>query len=123
VNGVDDAFHVRSIPGFAFLLFWPAFGTQAGITYDLQGYVTQQPGGLSLDFGSAWLPPQFTADGRVIFHIYGTLGDIPAAATTAFDNTNAAMADTNGFYLVQTGASRYDMVSAKDARSWITWER
>jgi hypothetical protein len=123
VNGVDDAFGVRNIPGYAFLLFWAAFGTQSGVTYDLQGYVSQQPDGLSLDFGSAWLPPQFTSDGRVIFRIYGTLGDVPAAATNAFNNTNAVMADPNGFYLVQTGNSRYDMVSARDARSWITWER
>lgn len=123
VNGADDAFRVRNIPGFAFLLFWPAFGSQSGVTYDLQGYVFQEPGGLSLEFGSAWLPPQFTSDGRVIFRIYGTLGTVPAAATTPFNNTNAVMADPNGFYLVQTGNSRYDMVSAKDARSWITWER
>lgn len=123
VNGVDDAFRIRSVPGLAFLLFWPAFGTQAGVTYDLQGYVMQAQGGLSLDFGSAWMPPQFTTDGRVIFRIYGTLGDVPSSATTAFNNTNAVMADANGFYLVQTATNRYDMVSAKDARSWITWER
>jgi len=123
VNGVDDAYHVRNIPGFAFMLFWPAFGTQAGVTYDLQGYVNQGQGGLSLDFGSAWMPPLFTADGRIIFRIYGTLGDVPASATTAFNNTNTLMAEANGFYLVQTGNGRYDMVSAKDARSWITWER
>lgn len=122
-NGVDDAFHIRNIPNFAFLLFWPAFGTQSGITYDLQGYVVQGDAGLEISFGSAWMPPQFTADGRVIFRIYGTLGDVPAAATAAFDNTNALFADTNGFYLVQTGNTRYDMVSARDARSWITWER
>src|SRR5690606_19027298 len=35
VNGVKNAFHVRDLPAFAFLVFWPAFGTQGGVTYDL----------------------------------------------------------------------------------------
>lgn len=122
VNGVDDAFHIRSIDNFAFLLFWPAYGRQSGITYDLAGYISVQPDGLSLDFGSAYVPPTFTTDGRIIFREFGTLGDVPPAAAAAFENTNTQMTEARGFYLVQTGATTYDMVSAKDALAWISWE-
>jgi hypothetical protein len=122
VNGVDDAYHVRSIPNFYFMLFWPAYGRQSNITYDLQGYVTVQGNSLSLDFGAATLPPTFTADGRIIFRLFGTLGDVPPEAAGAFANTNTQMTEARGFYLVQTSATTYDMVSAKDALAWITWE-
>ncbi|GAA0563409.1 DUF4302 domain-containing protein [Chitinophaga japonensis] len=122
VNGVDDAFHVRDLPAFAFLVFWPAFGTQSGVTYDLLGFVFVEGSSLTIGYGAAWRPPVFTADGRVLFQLYGTLGTVPPGAAAAFNNTNALMSDPDGFYLVQTGELTYDMVSAKDARSWITWE-
>lgn len=121
VNGVDDAFHIRDIPNYQFLMFWPAFGTQAGVTYDLLGFVINNNGELAIGFGSAWRRPTFTADGKVIFPIYGTLGTPPAGHNAAFTNTNALFADPSGFYLVQTASNAYDMVSAKDARSWISW--
>jgi hypothetical protein len=122
VNGVDDAFRIRNIPNFTFLLFWPAFGIQDGIIYDLTGFVLNNNGTLGIGFGAAWLPPEFTNDGRIIFSIYGTLGTIPTAARSAFDNTAALFADPSGFYLIQTGAFTYDMVSARDARAWISWQ-
>jgi len=122
VNGVEDAFQVRDLPAFAFLVFWPAFGTQGGITYDLLGFVFAAGTSLSIGYGAAWRPPVFTADGRVLFQLYGTLGTVPPDAAAAFNSTTALMADPEGFYLVQTGTLAYDMVSARDARSWITWE-
>jgi hypothetical protein len=33
------------------------------------------------------------------------------------------MTEPNGYYLVQINADKYDMVSAKDGKAWITWEK
>ncbi len=123
VNGVDDAYHIRSVPNFYFAIYWPAFNTQDGITYDVLGYVVVQNNSLALQFGSAWAPPTFTSNGRVIFEQIGTIGTIPAAAAAIFNNTNNQMAEPAGYYLIQTSSRSYDMVSAKDARAWITWEQ
>ena len=121
VNGVDDAFHIRDIPNLYFAIYYPAFNTQDGVTYDIFGFVVIDNNSLALQFASAWAPPVFTADGRVVFSQLGTLGTVPAAAVSAYNNTNRQLAEPRGYYLVQTSATSYDMVSAKDARAWITW--
>lgn len=123
VNGVDDAYSVREIPNYAFIVFWPAYGTSGGIRYDLLGFVTQSANGLSLGFGAGYTPPTFTSDGKAIFEILGILGDVPVEAEDAFFNTAARMNDPDGYYFIQTGQFSYDMVSASNARSWITWVR
>lgn len=122
VNGVDDAFGLHSIPDFMFLVFWPRFGDDAGVTYDLAGWVHNDAGTPSIIFGAAFRPPVFTANGRVIFTYYGTLGDVPPAAEDPYINTASQFIDPMGYYLVQTGPGTYDMVSARDATAWITWE-
>ncbi len=121
VNGVDDAYGVNSIPNYYFMIFWPAFGTSGGIRYDLLGFVTYTSNGLALGFGAGYSPPQFTSDGRVIFDILGILGTVPPEAEEVFEKTAIRLNDADGFYLVQTSAGTYDMVSADDARSWINW--
>jgi hypothetical protein len=120
VNGVDDAYAVSQTTNFLFLVYWPIFGTSSGITYDLLGNVVLD-GSASLNYGAAYQnPPQFTADGRVVFTQIGTLGPTPPAA---FISTGAQLEIPAGYYLIQTGPSSYDMVSASDAKAWITWER
>ncbi|KAA2238641.1 DUF4302 domain-containing protein [Chitinophaga agrisoli] len=123
VNGVDDAFRMRSIPNFYFAIYWPEYNTQDGVTYDVMGYVVVANNSLALQFGSAWEPPTFTANGRVIFRLLGTLGTVPASAVSIYNNINTQMEEPSGYYLVQTSTGSYDMVSAKDARAWITWEQ
>lgn len=118
VDGVDDAFGLRKLPDFYFLLFWPGYGAN----YDLAGYVFLEGGGLALNFGTGFnSPPLFTANGRIIFNYLGDLGDIPDEMLDEYVNTAIKFIDADGFYLVQTSATSYDMVSAKDARTWITW--
>jgi hypothetical protein len=120
VNGVDDAYAVTRTSNYLFLVYWPAFGTSNGITYDLLGNVILE-GGAALSHGAAYQnPPQFTSDGRVVFSQIGTLGPTPPAA---FVNTGTQLEIPEGYYVVQTGQTSYDMVSAKDAKAWITWER
>lgn len=120
-NGVDDAFGVTSIPDYAFMIFWPKYGTSSGITYDLTGFVTAGTGGLALNFGAAYRAPVFTSDGRIMFSYLGTLGDVPPEAEDAYLATAGNFLNPAGFYLIQTSATSYDMVSADDAKTWVTW--
>ena len=120
VNGVDDAFRITQTPSYLFMVYWPVFATSSGVTYDLLGNVIVE-GGAALNFGTAYEnPPEFTGDGRVIFTSIGTLGGSQSAA---FSNTSSQLEIPEGYYLIQTGQTTYDMVSAKDAKAWITWER
>lgn len=123
VNGVDDAFKLHDIPNFRFMVFWPRFGDAGGgLIYDLAGWVHNVNGQATIVFGAAFQPPVFTANGRVIFTWIGRLGDLPPGAQGPYENTAAQFEDPLGYYLVQTSARSYDMVSAKDAKAWITWE-
>ncbi len=117
VNGVDDAHKWSSVPGFQYMLFWAKYGTSNGIDYDLLGPVVNN----ALNYGAAFRPPNFTTDGRVIFTFLGTLGTVPANAAAPFLATRTQMAQAQGYYLVQTSETSYDMVSAADSKIWITW--
>lgn len=122
VNGLDDAFKLHDIPNFMFLVFWPRFGDAGGgLIYDLAGWVHNAGGTASIEFGAAFEPPTFT-NGKVIFSWLGTLGDVPPEAEDPYINTAIQWSDPLGYYLVQTSPTTYDMVSARDAKAWITWE-
>ena len=123
VNGVRDAYKVRSVPGFYSLGYWAFFGTDAGVQYDLLGFIKINDAltALELPYGAAFRRPTFTTDGRIIFSFYGTLGDVPFAEQTAYANTASRMLDPNGYYIIQTGNLAYDMVS-RDGKAWISWQ-
>ncbi|MGC4037924.1 MAG: DUF4302 domain-containing protein [Chitinophagaceae bacterium] len=120
VNGVDDAFGIKQIPYFSFMIFWPAYGTSGATTYDLAGFVTDSSG-LALNFGAGYRAPNFTTDGRVTFTLLGTLGVVPPEAQAAFDATSAKFGQAGGYYLIQIDENDYDMVATSDAKSWISW--
>ena len=125
INGVDDAFNVASIPGYAgFSIFWPRFGTSGGVNYDLLSPITfNASGGVAIAFGAAYRPPTFTTGGTAIFPLYGTLGTVPAAATTIFTNYRNKFAESTGYYLVlKEDNLTYDMVNVADAKAWIQWQ-
>lgn len=119
VEGQPDAFGITTIPNFFYLIFWPQFGGN----YDLAaGFVTLENGSLKLPFGLATRSlPTFTSDGRVIFPALGIVGTVPVQYESIFNNTAAQMVDSRGYYLIQTGPTSYDMVSARDAKAWISW--
>lgn len=121
VNGVDDAYGLRSIRNFWGLGFWPQYSTTGSIQYDLAGYIMNN-GGLSLDFGTAFSAPTFTADGKIIFNYLGDLGTIPDNALDPYINTALKITEPTGYYLIQVGPESYDMVNVADARSWIVWD-
>ena len=123
VNGVRDAYKVRSIPNFYYLGYWAWFGTSGTTQYDLLGFIKVNDSftALELPYGAAYLRPTFTSDGRVIFTWIGTLGEVPFVEQTPYANTANRMTDPNGYYLIQTGDLTFDMVS-RDGKSWITWQ-
>ncbi len=120
VNGVDDAFKVVDLKSdesiFAFYIYQPG----ATSRNDLFAPIFYDGENIFLDYGHGPATPRFTADGRVIFTPEGTYGNIPANGAAA--ESAKLLYEANGFYLIQTSDETYDMVSAKDAKSWITWE-
>ncbi len=123
VNGVDDAFKISALPGYAgFSLFWPKYGTSGNINYDLAAPIFVVNGRLSISFGAAYRPPTFTTSGTIIFPFLVTLGTIPANVTTAFTAFRQKIAEPTGFYLIlKEDKVSYDMVNVLDAKSWIQW--
>ena len=124
VNGVDDAFGIRSLTSgtwnYFFLIYWPRYGSN----YDLFGpvFINAAMSEITLFYGAAPRVPSVTADGRAIFReSTTTLGQHPATGPAAL--SRAQLYNTGGYYFVQTSETSYDMVSAADARIWITWEQ
>ncbi|HWV30322.1 MAG TPA: DUF4302 domain-containing protein [Dyadobacter sp.] len=120
VNGVDDAFKVNDLEykglSYAFYMYAPAFNSR----YDAFAPIFYDEDGIYLEYGHAPAKPNFTADGRVVFTEFGAFGEIPTGG--AAEKSANLLFDPSGFYLIQTSDETYDMVSAKDAKSWITWE-
>lgn len=122
VNGQDDAFRVRTLPNFAFLSYYPQINGPS-TTLDLLGFALYyEDGGAQITYGPGYTPPTYTSDGRIIFNADGYLyGDVPADRT-AMQKTGAQLNDPMGYYLVQIRPLAYAMVSARDGKSWITWQ-
>lgn len=116
-NGVEDAFGINNLPGYYFMGLWPQYD---GNTYDLLGFVTVEDNEAALRYGPAFRAPTFTTDGRVTFSYIGYLGEFPADQTP-ITKTRLQLTDASGYYLVQVGPLAWDMVSAKDGKTWITW--
>ncbi len=121
VNGVDDAYHLDTLTatGFSYyyLIYWPKYDT----TNDLFGpvFLDVSANSLTLEYGSAPNTPAFTSDGRGVFTELGTYGSYPATGPAA--NSAIKLYNSRGYYFVQTSQNTYDMVSALDGRSWISW--
>src|ERR1051325_9904402 len=86
VNGVDDAFGIRSVVSgtnsYYFLLYWPAYAT--GNDFFGPVFIDAARTSLSLFYGTAPKgPPTFTADGRAVFVELGTYGPYPTTGPAA----------------------------------------
>ncbi len=117
VNGVDDAFGIQTLPRYFFLAYWPEY--QPGNDLFAPIFINAAGTALELQYGTA-PRPTFTADGRLVFNY---LGDYPPHPNTGpAAQSRALLYNTSGYYFVQTGATTYDMVSAANGKSWISWE-
>jgi hypothetical protein len=119
VNGIDDAFKVHELKSgespYVFYLFQPAATSQ----FDFFAPIFYDGESIYYDYGHA-VAPTFTADGRVKFGEVGKILNPPTTGPAA--ESIKQLYETSGFYLIQTSETTYDMVSAKDAKAWITWE-
>ena len=118
VNGVDDAFGMKTLPNYYFVVYWPGYN---GNSNDLFApvFINAAGTGLELLYGAA-PKAQFTADGRAVFTNVGTYGTYPSSGPARQALTQLLL--PQGYYFVQTSATTYDMVSSTDAKAWISME-
>jgi hypothetical protein len=126
VNGVDDAFGVQSLTNGGFTYFYWIYWPRVTASNDFFGPAFLNATGTALDIFYGTAPtPNFTADGRAIFIQLGDYGPpnfLTYPTTGPAAQTRTLLYNSSGYYFVQTGATTYDMVSAADGKSWITWE-
>lgn len=120
-NGVDNAYRLDTLTAsnlsYYFLVYYPNFNS--GIDLFAPIFINPSGDSVKLVYGSGTKQPGYTSDGRAIFtnlYIYGT---IPASGGGS--NTLAQLFNARGYYFVQTSQNTYDMVSAADGRSWVSW--
>lgn len=129
IDGVDDALNFRSlIRNYNFILYAPKEAGLFGWTAGDLGVVIHDDGNSAL--GSSY--NSTINNGIIKFVIQGSNGSIgfgtalPATQEALVVGTTNSfrsyMTDPGGYYLVQTSATTYDMVSASNGKSWITWE-
>lgn len=112
IEGVEDAFHLKTIPEYYFTSLYiqpdPPFDGLISWTVD------------DRFFGPA-LRTQITNSGKIIFRHEGEFGTTPEEALTAISAMRDQLVIPEGYYVIQTGENSYDLVSAKDAKAWITF--
>jgi hypothetical protein len=118
VNGVDDAFNLKSIPNYYFVVYWPNYAPGSNDLF-APVFINAAGNGLELLYGAA-PRAQFTADGRAVFTNLGFYGSYPSTGPARQSLTQLLL--PQGYYFVQTSPSTYDMVSSTDAKAWISLE-
>lgn len=118
IEGEQDALKIRSIPNFNLLVYWPSYDEVEGKPADLLGFVF----GNTIHYGPTAVP-SVTPDGRIVYTFAEVIGldNMPAEHEPIVTATTELWTDPEGFYVVQTGEFSYDLVSAKDARFWISY--
>jgi hypothetical protein len=121
-NGVDDAFNINSLVSGAntyyFLIYWPKYAANNDFFGPI--FLNAAQTNLTLVYGTAPAIPTFTSDGRAIFTQLGNYGTHPTTGPAGLSRNQ--LYSSSGYYFVQTSPTSYDMVSALDAKTWITWE-
>lgn len=118
VNGVDDAFGIKTLNKYYYLIYYPEF--DPGVDAFAPIFINAAGNGLDLLYAAAPRMMPVTADGRAVFTLLGNYGTYPSSGPAALSRTQLLIPE--GYYFVQTGPKSYDMVSAKDAKAWISWE-
>ncbi|WP_442588378.1 DUF4302 domain-containing protein [Pedobacter sp. AW31-3R] len=119
IAGVEDALGVTSIPNFFSIDLYP--GDEDNYS-TLQFWLTSSYYSLT-PAGAAYA----SEDGKLHFGFLGYLGSSTSTATSNVVVATARIfAQTEGFYVVpatgSAGGPAYDLVNARDATSWITFE-
>jgi hypothetical protein len=123
VNGVEDAYNLHSLQqdtwSYLYLIYWPQVNT--GVDFMGPFFLNAARDSADIFYGTIPRSPFVTADGRAVFRENSTFGTHPESGPAALTRTQ--LYNASGYYFVQTGAQSFDMVSAADSRTWITWEQ
>lgn len=133
-NGIDDFFNVRSISSYALTIYYPQYQpvppNNELTDYFAMLYVVNNQLSFTNSFGPLFTLPTINATTGILkFNLSGyvrnppaNLGADQAKALQILTDVRTQMAQSPGYYFVETGENIYDMVSAFDGKSWITWE-
>ncbi|WP_181885229.1 DUF4302 domain-containing protein [Pontibacter diazotrophicus] len=113
VEGVVDAFNVGSITNLDIITLY----IQASPPYD--GLIFWTTDG---EFFGPALRSRITNDGRIVFTYGGDFGTTPEQAAPMVNATREQLTIPEGYYVIRTGPSTYDLVSAKDGKAWISFQ-
>lgn len=116
-HGVDNAFNITSLNRYYRLIYWSDYGPGNDLFAPV--FVNAAGTALEIQYGAAPDVPEFTPDGRAVFSLLGAYGNYPTSGP-AYE-TLVQLLIPEGYYFIQTGETTYDMVSADDAKTWITW--
>ena len=128
VENKEDAFDLFSIENYYFLVYWPQFsdlpefGGSKEKPVDLFGFIliNREAQSVEIGYGPA-LITEPTTDGRVIFTKAGEFGETPEQAKPMVDATVQQLLIPEGYYVIQTEEGGFVLVSAKDAKAWISF--
>ncbi|MCI0920450.1 DUF4302 domain-containing protein [Sphingobacterium rhinopitheci] len=114
-DGVKDYLNessVATLTGFNQQIFWMGFNTG----YDLLGYAQS----FSLAYGVAIGYNLDFTTGIIKYSYLGFLGSMAAGPRAITLQAAQNFTDPNGLYIIEKGASVYDLVTVTDARKWIS---
>jgi Domain of unknown function (DUF4302) len=123
IRGVVDTLKLSSIPDYRFLVLWPRFDNFNNVEFDLLGFVKiDAEGNHYIAYGPGAVS-RVTSDGRITYGHLVDLGEIPAQEEPAITLSRQMWTDPQGFFVVKTGDSSVDLVSAKDGQAWLSLSR
>ena len=123
VNGVDDAYGMKTLKTdtseYYYTLYWPGVNPNNDAFAPI--YLNPSKNAVELYYGVGHRATGLT-DGRVRFTDLGPLNTpTPYPATGPAADMRNQMRNTSGYWFVQTSPTSFDMVSAADAKIWLTW--
>lgn len=116
-DGISDYLNDASITagtGLNQRVAWFGYGDG----FDLIGYAAS----FQLRFGVAISSNIDKTTGLIKYEYYGALGTLPPAYRNIILQTGLDFTDPKGLYVIETGINKYDLVSATDARKWLSFE-
>lgn len=113
VEGKRDAYNIASIANLALLAFFP----RVSPPYDGLLFLTTD----DQFFGPAFRS-RITSDGRIVFTYAGEFATTPEQAAPIVQATRNQFVIPEGYYAIRTGPKTLDLVSAKDAKVWISFQ-
>ncbi|MFL9483943.1 DUF4302 domain-containing protein [Chitinophagaceae bacterium LWZ2-11] len=126
INGADNAYNMGSLVNgsstYYYMLYFPNYTATADML--APAFLTAARDSLKLDYGynisNTPIANILQANGTALFtSAAAPTGVLPTSGP--FANTLTQFKSPAGYYLVKTSTTSYDMVSATDAKAWISW--